>query len=201
MGENIRGMVVYHRGTWKRGKVTASNEFTGMVAVAYDDGTRELAHVSSLMSEKIYQEKLEEERELKMSLPAAEATIGAVVYQKSKSPPLRRGKIAGPLNGSILIVEWDDGSLSKHELRFLFNEVTGLAENQRLLDEQDRLEREFDNAKSLIAEKLEAAAKLINEAAVIANDKNVSIVDMYNETRDLERAMGNAGWNTSSWGC
>lgn len=202
MSEFLRGTVVYHRGTWKRGKITASNQFTGMIAVAYDDGTREMAHVSSLMNEKVYLEKVDEKKELEMSLKAEEVDIDVVVYQKAKTTPLRRGKVASPLNGSIVIIEWDDGTLSKHELRFLFNEANGIAENKRLEDEQSRLEREFEEAKTSIEEKLNAAAKLIDEAAAIANSKDVSMLDdMYVETRALERAMENAGWRTSSWHC
>lgn len=205
MSEQVRGMVVYHRGTLKRGKITASNNSTGMVAVAYDDGTRELVHVTSLMNEKIYREKQEEERANQMALKPEQAVIGATVYASGHKAPLAKGKIASPIDNThgnnIVIVEWSDGRLDKRQIRTLLSEVDGAAENQRMLDEQARLEEEFDKAQEQCRAKLAEAAKLVNEAAALASDVDSSLQEMYDVTGPLERAMGNAGWRTSSWGC
>jgi len=201
MSDAVRGMVVYHRTDYRRGKVTAGNQFTGMIAVQWDDGTRQLINVQELMSEKLYNEIKEEERAKNMALKANEATVGTVVYQAGHAAPLARGKIAGPLNGTIAIIEWDDGRLSKMDIKNLLSEVVGIAENQRMQDEQDRLEKEFARVEEAVTEKLAEAAKLVNEAAKLASDADTDIQEMYNATRPLERAMENAGWRTSSWHC
>lgn len=197
----VRGMVVYHRDSLKRGQVTASNQFTAMLAVAWDDGTRELLHVSKLMSEKLYNEFKQEEKAQEMALKASEATLGVVVYQAGHAAPLARGKIAGPLTGTVAIIEWDDGRLAKMDIKYLLNEVTGIAENQRMQDEQAKLEEEFARVEESVKDKLAEAAKLVNEAAKLASDADVDIQEMYDATRPLERAMENAGWRTSSWHC
>lgn len=201
MGEEIRGMVVYHRTTLKRGKVTASNQFTGLIAIQYDDGEKNFAHVSELMSEQVYQDLEQEKREKEMALKPEHAVIGATVYRTGSTAPLKKGKVAAPPSNDVVIVEFDDGALLKVALKHLLSEVDGIAENQRLYDEQNRLEREFEEAQAEVEEKLSAAAKLINEAAAIADRRNVSIMDMSDATYELECAMDNAGWSTSSWHC
>jgi len=201
MGEEIRGMVVYHRKSLKRGKITASNQFTGLIAVQWDDGEKNFAHVSELMSEQLFNELQEQNRKDQMALKEEQATIGAIVFKNSDEAPLRKGKIAGPVVNGVAIVEWDDGQLAKVAIKTLLGQVEGMAENQRLQDEKDRLEREFEEVQAEVEEKLSAAAKLINEAAALADRKNVSIMDMSEATYELESAMENAGWNTSSWHC
>jgi molecular chaperone DnaK (HSP70) len=205
MGEEIRGMVVYHRTTFKRGKITASNQFTGQIAVAWDDGSRELLNVSELMSEKLYEEIQETERTNQMALKLDQAVMGATVYLTAKEPPLRKGKIMAPPTLSsgtnLVIVETeDDGALKKYQLKQLLSESDGLAENKRLQDEKERLEKEFEEVEKLCSANLRDAAKLINDAAKMAAKQGVSVQDM-DGVYDLERAMDNAGWNTSSWSC
>src|SRR5260221_12542879 len=113
-----------------------------------------------------------------MALKPAEVILDAVVYQ-GKTVPLTRGKIVGPLSGSLAVVEWEGGHISKVDIRYLFNEVDGIAENQRLQDEKDRLEREFATIEIAVKEKLAEAAKLANEAATIADKGNGDIQDRY----------------------
>jgi hypothetical protein len=172
-----------------------------MIAVQWDDGGRHLLHVSNLMSEKLYNEFKQEEKAQTMALKANEATIGTVVYQAGHAAPLARGKIAGPLNGTIAIIEWDNGQLAKMDIKHLHSEIVGIAENQRMQNEQERLEAEFARVEEVVKEKLAEAAKLVNEAAKLASDADTDIQEMYDATRPLERAMENAGWRTSSWHC
>ena len=205
MSDAVRGMVVYHRKDHKRGKVTAGNQFTGMIAVQWDDGTRQLINVQELMSEKLYNEIKQEERANSMALKPEQAVIGATVYAAGNTAPLAKGKIASPIDNThgnnIVIVEWEGGRLDKRQLKSLLSEVDGIAENQRLLDKQAQLEAEFAKVEEACKEKLAEAAKLINEAAAMASDADVDIQEMYEATRPLERAMENAGWRTSSWHC
>lgn len=201
MSDAVRGMVVYHRTDYRRGKVTAGNQFTGMIAVQWDDGSKQILNVNELMSEKLYNELKEQERAKNMALKPEQASVGTVVYQAGHAAPLAKGKIAGPLNGTIAIIEWDDGRLAKMDIKYLLNEVTGIAENQRMQDEQAKLEEEFARVEEIVKEKLAEAAKLVNEAAKLASDADTDIQEMYDATRPLERAMENAGWRTSSWHC
>lgn len=136
-----------------------------------------------------------------MSIKAEQCAIGTVVYLSGMGAPLAKGKIAGPVNKNVVIVEWSNGRLDKRDIKSLLNEVDGLAENQRLLDEQERLEKEFAELEVTLTDKLAEAAKLINEAASMAESKGKDLQDMYEATRPLERAMENAGWRTSSWHC
>lgn len=138
-----------------------------------------------------------------MSLKAIQCTISAVVYLASGTAPLARGKIAGPLDHTknLVIVEWDNGNLSKKDIRLLLDEETGQAENKRLLDEKDRLEREFENTRVQCGKKLAEAAKLINEASKMASKHGTNLQDLYGESQSLVSAMSAAGWNTSSWQC
>lgn len=201
MTDTVRGMVVYHRKDHRRGTVTAGNQFTGMIAVQWDDGTRQLINVQELMSEKLYNEIKEEERLSLMGIKAEQCIIGTVVYLSGMNAPLAKGKIAGPLTNKIVIVEWSDGRLDKRDIKVLLSEVDGIVENQRLVDEAERLEKEFAQVEIEVTSKLKEAAKLVREAAKIADAKNVDLQDMHEATHDLEYAMEAAGWRTSSWHC
>lgn len=200
MSEQIRGMVVYHRTTFKRGKITAFNQFTGQIAVAWDDGSREFLNVSELMSEKLYEEFKEQERVDKMALDGNATVVGTTVYAAGKVAPLTKGKVVGHGEKNLVFVEWENGSITKVDAKKLISEADGVAENARLIAEAERLEREFEEVSEQCNQKLEEAAKLIREAASIANKKGVELQDM-DAVYSLHSAMDAAGWNTSSWSC
>lgn len=201
MSESVRGMVVYHRKDYRRGKVTAGNQFTGMIAVQWDDGTRQLIQVGELMSEKLYNEIKEEERTNDMAMNKEQCIAGTVVYRASKQAPLARGTIVGLSTNNLVIVEWDSGSIDKVDMKSLLSFSLGTAENQRLLDEQERLEKEFEQVQTECSAKLNQAAKLVREAASLAKSKGQDLQEMSEATSDLEYAMEAAGWRTSSWHC
>lgn len=201
MSEMIRGMVVYHRNDSRRGTITAGNQFNGMIAVQWDDGARELLHVSKLMSEKLYNEIKEQERLDKMGLKGNDLPTTTVVYKTSTRTPLEKGKVVGHGEHNLVFVEWQGGSITKIDAKNLLSEIDGIAENQRLLDEEKRLEREFTQVQEECKAKLQEAAKLVREAAQLADSKNVDLQDMHDATDDLEYAMEAAGWRTSSWHC
>lgn len=201
MSDMVRGMVVYNRKTYRRGTITAGNQFTGIIAVKWDDGGKDLIHVTELMSEKLYNEIKEQERNEAMSLKAEHAIIGATVYVSSKTAPLVKAKIASPLQNNLVILEYEGGQLNKKDIKHLLSEVDGITENKRLLDEQEKLEREFADVEQQCKVKLKQAAALVQEAAKLAHSKNVDIQDMHDATHDLEYAMEAAGWRTSSWHC
>jgi molybdopterin converting factor small subunit len=199
-------MVVYHRQDHRRGKVTAGNQFTGTIAVQWDDGSKQILPVSELMSEKLYNEFKEEERLEQMSIKPEQCVIGTIVFLNGKSLPLRRGTIVGlvtphPTPGDIVIVEYDDGRIDKTAIKSLLSEVDGLAEQTRLEEVGRKLEEEFAKVEAECTAKLNEAAELIREAGKLADDKGVDLQEMYDATRGIERAMDAAGWRTSSWHC
>lgn len=205
MKHQLNGSVVYDRNTFRRGKITHANDHSNMISVHWDDGQAQLVHVSSLMSEKLYNETKGQERLQQMSIKEEQCIVGTVVYLAAKEAPLRKGKIAGPIDPNLLastvIVEWDNGNLNKQQIKFLLSEIDGAAENKRLLEEQERLEKEFEQVEQECAAKLEKAGKLIREAAKLAESHGKDLQEMYEATRGVENAMRDAGWNTSSWHC
>jgi hypothetical protein len=69
-------------------------------------------------------------------------------------------------------------------------------------EEYNKLEAEWNIAEAEVAAKLKQAADLITEAGDIAGKAGCdSLSNMYDAIRPLYRAMDNAGWNTSSFGC
>lgn len=205
MDDGPNGMIVYKRGTDRRGVVTSTDYTQNILTVRWDDGGNGLHHVGDLMSEKLYLEQLTEQRTKQMALKPNQIVIGAVVYKAAKSAPLQRGKILAGLDNThgnnIIVVEWDDGHINKPQINGLLSEADGLAENKRLLEEQERLEREFEQVQSECASKLQAAARLVREAATLARSKGQDLQEMSEATYDLENAMEAAGWRTSSWHC
>jgi hypothetical protein len=205
MNDGPNGMVVYKRGTERRGVVTSTDYSQNILTVRWDDGGNGLHHVGDLMSEKLYLEQVTEQRMKQMALKPEQAVVGTVVYQASKQAPLKRGKIAGPYDNSqgnkLVIVEWSDGHLNKMQLGQLLSESDGIREEQRLISEQERLEREFEQVQTECSSKLNQAAKLVREAAALAKAKGQDLQEMSEATSDLEYAMEAAGWRTSSWHC
>lgn len=209
MNDGPEGMVVYERDSDRRGVVTSVNYSNNFLTVQWDDGARGLHLVNNLRSEKVYLEQQQEQRMKQMALKPEQAVLGAVVYAAGKEAPLRKGKIAGPIDNShgnnLVIVEWTEGwgvgQLNKMQLNALLSEADGLAETTRLVAEKEKLEREYEQVRTECGSKLAKAAQLIREAATLADSKGADLQEMYDETRDLERAMEAAGWRTSSWHC
>jgi hypothetical protein len=210
---NMIGKVVYLRdehgyATEKRGRIMSVNHSNNMIGVLWDNGRTQLIVVTSLISEEQVQKEQNEQRLKEMHMKIEQCTVGAVVYRASTHAPLTRGKIAGPPQNNLAIVEWDGGTLTKVDINHLLTEADGLAENKRLTaenkrltDEKDRLEREFKKVQDECKSKMEQAATLIKEAAKLAQSHGQDIQDMYEVTRGFEHAMDEAGWRTSSWHC
>lgn len=205
MSDTPNGMVVYRRNTDRRGVVTSTDYSQNVLTVKWDDGANGIHHVGDLMSEKLYLELKQEQRMKQMALKPDQATVGAIVYKVAKQAPLQQGKILAPLDNThgnnLVVVEWQGGQINKMQLHMLFSESDGLKENQRLVEEQERLEREFEQAQVECASKLSKAAQLIQEAAKLASSKGTELREMYDETRELMRALDAGGWSTSSMTC
>ena len=141
--------------------------------------------------------RAEADRIAALALKPVEAVVpGTVVYLvKDQQAPFPRGKVAGilsthPTAGEMVIVEWAHGHVEKVALKALFNEVNGKAEESRVLDEQTRIEEEFEATRIIIAGKFQEAAKAIREAAHLANTYGIDIQsDLYDEVDCLEYAL------------
>lgn len=197
--DELIGTTVYKRGTDQRGTITEANYSKNEITVKWRNGKETVCPVSELMSEKLYND----ERMKKMNtIKKEDCKYGVVVYLKSNHAPLSHGTLAGPADpNGLVVVEWNGGRLSKHAITSLLDEKAGEAENKRLLDEQERLEKEFERVETECKTKLEKAADLIREASSLAHSKGKDLQEMYEAVRPLERAMDDAGWSTSSWHC
>jgi hypothetical protein len=94
----------------------------------------------------------------------------------------------------VVAVEWADGSLAKVNV----NDI------EKCLS----LEEEFQAMRDQVNGKIQQAAALIREAAELAESHGKDLKSWDRDSEDylfdqyeLESAMGDAGWNTSSWGC
>lgn len=63
------------------------------------------------------------------------------------------------------------------------------------------LEVEYNKWSMEVRDKCQQAAQLIREAGKIADLHGFSLGETYDLNHGIQGAMGEAGWNTSSWGC
>ncbi len=116
---------------------------------------------------------------------------------QSKSNKNRKGTVIGNKlsdGDQVVAVEWADGTLGKVNV----NDI------QVCLS----IEEEFKLIQNEVNDKLNKAANLIREAADLAeangkglHDNDPHDYDRLFDTDAIEGAMGDAGWNTSSWHC
>ena len=97
-------------------------------------------------------------------------------------------------------MEFDDGTLKKHDLKHLLLLADAIVEENRItVAEKLRLEKEFQ-AEKQVADKVRQASDLIDEAAKLARSIGKDLMDM-DSACAIEGSMERAGWNTSSWHC
>ena len=127
-------------------------------------------------------------------MKAKDVEIGAKVRDVGQYP-VQRGTIIGTKlsdGDEVVAVEWADGSLTKANI----NDLT-------VVDPE--LENDFQQ----IALCMKAAAKLINEANLLAKNHGTDISSLYyNEEEDIDlsistlfNALNSAGWSASSMLC
>ena len=132
--------------------------------------------------------------------------VGTRVAFIDKWQPCNKGVVKSKVepymnHGLMVIVEWDNGLLEKVNLSSLITEAEGIAQDARIREEQDRLEADWAQVESLVTEKLNAAAALINEANALASKAGKELHEMWDSTSHLMDAMDDAGWRTSSMSC
>lgn len=126
--------------------------------------------------------------------------IEADVVLIAEAPPLSKGKIIGPPINSKVVVELDNGAILKIDIQKLLSKNEGLALEAKLIEEATRLEREFNEIQDKCTQKMYEAANLLEEAAKLARTKNLWLSDMPGN-ENIEEALSNGGWSTSSWHC
>lgn len=115
----------------------------------------------------------------------------------SKANHNRKGTVIGNKlrqGDHVVAVEWEDGNLARVNVADLLTEAS--------------LEDEFKAFQAEVDGKLSEAAKLIREAATLAESRGKDLLsydpdgeDNMFDTYQIESAMRDAGWNTSSWHC
>lgn len=122
---------------------------------------------------------------------------------KRKDYGLRKGVVLNdtPDPKGNIMVEWD--ARGYYDPKKVIEQVhpSKLMLEADAINRSNYLEAEFSALESRLKEKLVAAAKLIDEAAEMAEANGETLAKMYNAVSPLVGSMDGAGWNTSSWGC
>jgi hypothetical protein len=94
-----------------------------------------------------------------------------------------------------ITVKWDHGST-------YVVEASELLPEEELKNKWSELEAEFNEVEAQVKVKVKEIAKGIREANKLAKKTGRNLADMYDVVYgDLYRAMDEAGWRTSSFGC
>ena len=101
-----------------------------------------------------------------------------------------------PASAGKVWVKWIEGNLADDEDQEVSLDILTL-ESAR-----PGMEEEFKAAAAQVKEKMEEAAKLVNEAGKLAVKAHAkSLADMYGAVTPLVNAMDKNGWRSSSWNC
>lgn len=102
-----------------------------------------------------------------------------------------------PSNGRVM-VKWDDSWMNDDaesiELKDLFHEA-------ELKEKMSVLEAAFEQVEKDVKDKMKEAAVALLDAQKIAKKGGFDLIDLYNATSTLEKAMDKCGWNSSSFHC
>jgi prophage DNA circulation protein len=114
---------------------------------------------------------------------------------------IQRGKVLmsekDPITGKTkVLVKWDSNYQNVSEV--FADQLLTEAEAETL---GSKLEAEYKEVEKQLSEKMGQAAQIIREAQKIAQTIKADLAGMGNITRDLYRAMDEAGWSTSSFHC
>lgn len=133
-------------------------------------------------------------------------------------------QVAGVLNGALLLIPWGDGfdgelrhydfydedkpgtrgwreGIQRHTEDELFTPEEALAEIRRSEAAQSQMDKEFAAVKDQIEAKLDQAAKLADEAAVMILKHKKSFEDLTHECVPLYQALKKGGWRHSTMQC
>lgn len=100
-------------------------------------------------------------------------------------------------HGKVLVkwdMTWQKPNIEEVDLLSLISEDEA---NQKM----SILEKDYAAWAGAAREKCKEAAALIDEAAAITEAHGQELGQMYDVNSSIKRAMGSAGWRTSSWNC
>lgn len=206
--------------------VSVIDRINNTISIEWENGLTQKITLRSLTTQEEIDKAQSLAEEEKAKAKAAKATkddsagkgpsVGSTVYLISDELPLRKGKVIAPMDAkSLVVVEWDNGELSKKDVSKLLSEKDGLAHQVHLdqeaakqEEEAAKLEEQFAAVEADVHNKMRQAGKLIKEAAEIAEKAGLHLLGEYGATEEfsdavdeLESAMEKAGWRTSSWYC
>jgi hypothetical protein len=121
----------------------------------------------------------------KYNLDEENSTRGIVVAQSPKE-----GKI---------LVQWTTNYYKKGKIEEV--DSISLCSEVEAEEKLTKLEAEFNVWSDQAKEKVAAAAQLLREAGEITQSHGHALVEVYDLTGPLIRAMDDCGWNTSSFNC
>jgi hypothetical protein len=130
-----------------------------------------------------------------------ECKVGMHVAFKYSTQPCLKGIIKTEVDHNTVIVEWEGGSVSKVEIKYLLTKKQGLEYDLQLREKRTQIENEWSKTEPLIKKKIQEAANALDEANALAKGANKSLYDMSDLAEPLMESMRDAGWNSSSWGC
>jgi len=96
-------------------------------------------------------------------------------------------------------VKFDDATY-QHLNTTEWNSLQLLPED-KCIENNNKLIKEFNDVMSKIEEQMKIAAKAIDKANEIANNKDYDLVHLYDQTSELMNSLESVGWSTSSMSC
>ena len=126
----------------------------------------------------------------------ADTTSTKVIFKDDCSPEY--GTVAGAGLRDKYDITWDEDYM---------NRVVPTIDGSKLLSEKDMkakysaLELEFRKTEKEVTAKLKEASKIIREANKMSKKFGVELANMSGVYSTLYRAMDEAGWHSSSFGC
>lgn len=122
--------------------------------------------------------------------------VGKLKYSQYDGPSY--GKVTDVLSDGRVVIKWDDKW--KNDRSHPLNPISLFPEAD-IRFKFSILETEFKRVEDEVRIKMKEAGAIILDAAKFARDAGFEITNLDNAVGSLENAMGEAGWNTSSWHC
>lgn len=113
------------------------------------------------------------------------------------------GTVTDVLSDGRVMVKWDETKYYSYNMapyNAPINPDQLLTEDEKT-EKVDRLEAEFNRVAEEVRGQLRSAGVLLESANKAAKDAGFDLHEMWEATREFERSMEKAGWNTSSLHC
>jgi hypothetical protein len=125
---------------------------------------------------------------------------GPLRYDEDNDPEY--GQVTDVLSSGKVLVSWDNDYRKQYPRYTGPQDPAGLAPEEVVKAQYSKLEVEFKEVEKEIKAKLKEASTSIREANKLAKKVGRPLAQMYNMFYGtLYKAMDDAGWRTSSFGC